>query len=52
MNISLTLEERNMIWQALYSVRATGRFGADNRRYGHPNEKLDAVDKLMNKMKV
>ncbi len=53
-NVSLSVEERNMIWQALYGIRAYGRYGADNRhgQYRQPNEKLDMVDKIMKKMKV
>ncbi len=51
-NVYLSKEERNLIWDSLYGSRAAGRYGGDNRRYGHPNEKLDMVDKVMKKMKV
>jgi hypothetical protein len=50
--VSLTEKKRNIIWQALYGIRATGRYGPDNRRHGHPNKELDVVDEIMEQMKV
>jgi hypothetical protein len=50
--VSLTSKKRNIIWQALYSIRATGRYGPDNRRNGIPNKELEVVEDIMKQMKV